>query len=146
MKYDLKNKFDLVKFNSRSDKLKKDEKFVELKVIHPTRSDQQNKYFHVLVGFFAAEYGETLEHVKQEMFKKIVNRKLFLTEYVNKVTGELREAWRSSKDLDTGEMTIAIERFRNYASKEAGIYLPEPNEEDFLRSCEIEIEKNKHYL
>lgn len=100
---------------------------------------------HVLFGFFAAEYGETMDYIKQEMFKKIVNPEIFKTEYANKVTGEVRVAWRSTSDLDTGELTIAIDRFRDYASKEAGIYLPEPNEEDFLKSCEIEIERTKQY-
>ena len=43
-------------------------------------------------------------------------------------------------------MTTAIERFRNYASKEAGIYLPEPGELAMLQQIENEIKKNEQYL
>jgi hypothetical protein len=43
-------------------------------------------------------------------------------------------------------MTIAIERFRNWASQEAGVYIPSPNEQDLLIIAEIETERNKNYL
>jgi len=42
-------------------------------------------------------------------------------------------------------MTTAIERFRNYASKEAGIYLPEAGEIAMLQQIEHEV-KNNQYL
>lgn len=41
---------------------------------------------------------------------------------------EQKTSWRSTADLDTKELTTAIDRFRNYSSKEAGIYLPEPSD------------------
>jgi hypothetical protein len=42
-------------------------------------------------------------------------------------------------------MTTAIERFRNYAGKEAGIYLPEAGEIAMLQQIEHEV-KNNQYL
>ncbi len=146
MKYNLTNKIDIQKFNTRSEKLIELGSFVELKKINPVRTNRQNRYLHLILSYFACEYGETMAYVKQEIFKKVVNPVIFKTEFVNKKTGEAREDWRSTADLDTGETTSAIDRFRNYASKEAGIYLPEPDEDEFLKHCEIEIERNKLYL
>lgn len=146
MKYDLTNNVDQTKFDFRVKQLKDQGKLVELKVIHPVRSNQQNRYLHVILGFFAVEYGETMEYIKTVFFKQIVNPEIFKAEYVNPKTGEVREAWHSSKDLTTAELTLAIDRFRDYASKEAGIYLPAPNEEDFLNHCEVEVSKNPQYV
>ncbi len=146
MKFDLENIVDVQKYRFASERFIKAKKFVELKAINPVRSSQQNKYLHVLVAYFASEYGETADYVKQTIFKKVVNKEIFRTEYANKKTGEVREEWRSSAELDSGELTMAIDRFRDYASKEAGIYLPSPDEVSFLKSCEVEIARNKQYL
>ena len=145
MKYDLRSKIDKERFTERANKLFENKDYVELKRILPIRSNQQNKYVHVLFAYFASEYGEQTDYIKQYFFKQICNRDIFEIEYTNPKTGEVRISWRSSADLDSGEMTIAIERFRDYASKEAGIYLPEPHEQEFLKHCEIEIERNKKY-
>ena len=53
---------------------------------------------------------------------------------------------RSSANLDTKEMTTAIERFRNYASKEAGIYLPSPEDLSQLQEIENQTKNNAQYL
>lgn len=118
----------------------------ELKAKKPTRSLNQNRYLHLIIGWYALEYGETMEYIKQEVFKKQVNRSIFKTEYINRITGEIREDYRSTADLDTQEMTMAIDRFRNYASKEAGIYLPEPSDLTLLQEIDIQISNNQHYL
>jgi len=43
-------------------------------------------------------------------------------------------------------MTLAINRFRDYSSKEAGIYLPEPNDLVFMQQIEVSMNNNKTYL
>lgn len=53
---------------------------------------------------------------------------------------------RSSAELDTEEMSVSIERFRNFASSEVGIYLPSPNERELLIYMQQEIERNKEFL
>jgi hypothetical protein len=146
MKYDLQNKVQLIKFQERLKILIEQEKFVELKIIHPVRSNQQNRYLHLILGYFASEYGETMEYVKEHFFKDVVNPLIFTIQYQNTVKGYMRPAWRSTATLTTLELTVAIERFRDYASKEAGIYLPEPNEEEFLTHCETEVERQKQYI
>ena len=110
------------------------------------RSLRQNRYLHLILSWFALEYGETAEYIKQEIFKKQVNKEIFISEYANRQTGEMRTSWKSTKDLDTGQLTTAIDRFRNYASKEAGIYLPEPTDMIYLREIENQIENYKEYI
>ena len=84
---------------------------------------------------------------KLEYFKRAANYGLFFGEVVDPLTGEVKIQERSTSTLTTAEMTEAIERFRNWsAMTEAGhpgIYLPEPNERDYLNEIEHEIERNK---
>jgi len=105
------------------------------------RTVQQNRYLHLILGWFALEYGETLEYVKTEFFKSL-SKDIFLYNRINYKTGEERTTYRSSREVDTRQMTIAIERFRDWSSQKAGIYLPRANEHKFLE--EIEREMNKY--
>lgn len=116
----------------------------ELKAKRVRRTISQNGYLHLLFGWFAFETGYTTDEVKQDIFKKIVNPNTF---YEGEFGTLIKiERWRSTASLDTAEMTLCIERFRDYASKEAGIYLPEPNDLVMIRQIELEIENNKQYL
>lgn len=145
MKLRLNLNQDITKFLAYCDKLLKAGAFIEIKIILPIRSNQQNRYMHLIFAWFAIEYGETTEYVKQVIFKRDVNQEIFKREYVNRKTGEVREDWRSTADLDSKELTIAIERFRNWSSK-GGIYLPAPNEQEYLKHIQIEIDRNKEYI
>lgn len=138
MIFHLSNEFDRQRAQERFDFLLKNGKKIELKERKEKQTTPQNRYLHLVLSWFAWEYGETLQYVKQEFFKKIVNEEIFKTEYANFRTGEIRTAWKSTADLDTATLTTAIERFRNYAAKEAGIYLPEPSDLVYLE----EIERN----
>ncbi len=126
--------------------IKKGKQF-EIKEKRKRRTISQNNYLHLIISWYAVEYGETAEYIKTEVLKKQINRDLFLSEFINKKTGEVRERWKSTSELNTLEMTTAIERFRNYSSKEAGIYLPEPSDLALINSMEIELSKqNQQYL
>lgn len=125
--------------------LDKSNGIVELTEKKPRWSNQQNAYLHVILGYFAMETGNTLEWVKQQYFKKLVNADIFIREQEDKWLGRIK-VLRSSADLDSAEMTTAIDRFRNWSSSEAGIYLPSANEEDMLSLMEIEISRYKQYL
>lgn len=146
MLYDLKNPLQKEQIKARfAMLLEKSDSIVELTEKKPRRSDQQNKYLHVILGYFAVETGNTLDWVKQQYFKKLVNGEIFIREQDDKYLGKIK-ILRSSADLDSAEMTTAIERFRNWASSEAGVYLPSANEEELLSLMEIEISRNKLYL
>lgn len=145
MQYDGDNPLHVEQARTRLEQLIKNKKVFELTEKKPKRSLSQNRYLHTILGFFACETGNTLEWVKQQYFKKLVNPAIFIREKEDKYLGKVK-VLRSSADLDTAEMTTAIERFRNFASAECGIYLPEPNEEHLLQMMELEIERYKNYL
>ena len=82
---------------------------------------------------------------KIDFYKRTCNRDLFERKKVNKKGKEITYL-RSSAELTTGEMTLSIDRFRNFASSEAGIYLPSSSERDFLIHIQQTIENNKEFL
>lgn len=119
-------------------------KTFELRHKKERRSIPQNSYMHLLFSWFALETGYTAEEVKQDIFKKVVNPNMFY----DGEHGQLVkiERWRSTASLSKDELTLAIDRFRNYSSAEAGIYLPEPSDLVAIREIEIQIENSKTYL
>ena len=145
MLYDLSNPLQLNNFIARCEVLKKKSCIVELKEKKPIRTLAQNKYLHVCLGYFGALTGYTIEHVKEQYFKKLVNPEIFVREIDDKFLGKAK-ILRSSASLDSAEMTTAIERFRDWAVQTAGIYIPSVKERDLIIQMEIDIERNKTYL
>ena len=125
MLFNLNNPYEVDKYKEYVNKLFKDRAIVEVKKRLPN--------------------GYSLDEVKLDYFKKTCNRDLFERKKVNKQGYEITYM-RSSSELTTGEMTTAIERFRNYSSAQAGIYLPAPNENQFLIHIEQEIQRNKEFI
>jgi hypothetical protein len=146
MKYNFQNQSDKNRADVYYDSLKEKGEFVEIRKISKPISKRFNGYLHLIITWYAIEYGETMEYVKRNVFKHKVNPGIFLFQRENRKTGELRQDLRSINDVGTDSLSIAIDRFRTYSSKECGIYLPEPNETEFLKQIEIEQERNKEYL
>ena len=145
MIYDTSNPLDKANFMLRAKKLAESGKVIELTEKKPRRSLPQNKYLHVILAYFGAQTGNTLEWVKQQYYKKLVNPDLFIREKEDKYLGKIK-VLRSSADLDTAEMSLSIERFRNWAAQEAGIYIPSADEAILIQQMEIEIERSKEFL
>ena len=145
MIYNTSNPLDKANFLLRTKKLAESGKIVELTEKKPRRSLPQNKYLHVILAYFGAQTGNTLEWVKQQYYKKLVNPDLFIREKEDKYLGRIK-VLRSSADLDTAEMSLSIERFRNWAAQEAGIYIPSADEAILIQQMEIEIERSKEFL
>ena len=145
MVYDTSNPLDKANFLLRAKKLAEKRKIVELTEKKPRRSLPQNKYLHVILAYFGAQTGNTLEWVKQQYYKKLVNPDLFIREKEDKYLGRIK-VLRSSADLDTSEFSLSIERFRNWAAQEVGIYIPSADEAILIQQMEIEIERNKEFL
>ncbi len=145
MLFNLKNPYERDRFKEYVNGLFVEQACVEVKKKHTKRTLAQNSYLHVLLGYFATEFGYSLEEVKYEYFKKKCNPDIFVRKRTNKRGFEV-EYLRSSTDLDTAEMTTAIERFRNYSSAECGLYLPEPHEGEMLFFAQQQIERFKEYL
>lgn len=145
MVYDTSNPLDKANFLLRAKKLAESGKVIELTEKKPRRSLPQNKYLHVLLAYFGTQTGNTLEWVKQQYYKKLVNPDLFIREKEDKYLGRIK-VLRSSADLDTSEFSLSIERFRNWAAQEAGIYIPSADEAILIQQMEIEIERSKEFL
>lgn len=145
MIYNLSSPLDKANFLLRAKKLAESGVIVDLTEKKPRRSLPQNKYLHVILAYFGAQTGNTLEWVKQQYYKKLVNPDLFIREKEDKYLGKIK-VLRSSADLDTAEMSLSIERFRNWAAQEAGIYIPSADEAILIQQMEIEIERSKDFL
>lgn len=145
MIYDTSNPLDKANFLLRAKKLAESGKIIEMSEKKPRRSLPQNKYLHVILAYFGTQTGNTLEWVKQQYYKKLVNPDLFIREKEDKYLGKIK-VLRSSADLDTSEFSLSIERFRNWAAQEASIYIPSSDEAILIQQMEIEIERNKEFL
>lgn len=143
--FNLQNEYDIPKFKEYVNKLFKERAVVEVRKKLPNRTLAQNSYLHLLLGYFGSEYGCGLDEAKIDFYKRTCNRDLFERKKVNKKGKEITYL-RSSAELTTGEMTLSIDRFRNFASSEAGIYLPSSSERDFLIHIQQTIENNKEFL
>lgn len=144
MVYNLSNPLHLQQFKTRCESLANKACIVEL-TEKRSRSLSQNAYLHVILGGFALQYGESPEYCKTQFFKVLVNPHLFVVDKDDKFRGRIKVC-RSSADLTTEEMTEAIERFRNWASKEVGVYLPAPHEHELLIQMAIETQRQNKYL
>lgn len=140
-----RNPFDVEKAKAHLDKLLTKDCFFEIKELKPKRSNKQNAYLHLLIGYFAAIYGCSFDEAKVDFYKRTCNRELFEVEIINS-KGLAVKVLRSSASLDTKEMNLSIERFRNWSCAVAEIYLPSPNEEQFLMYCRQKIEENEEFV
>lgn len=143
--YDTSNPLDKANFMLRAKKLSDGGKIIELTEKKPKRSLPANRYLHVILAYFGTQTGNTLEWVKQQYYKKLVNPDLFIREREDKFLGRIR-VLRSSADLDSSEFSLSIERFRNWSAQEAGIYIPSADESILIQQMEIEISKNSEFI
>ena len=144
MLYDLRNPLDRERFKRRCNALYQKQGIVDLSE-KTQRSIQQNKFLHLLLGYLAMETGNTLDYVKEVFYKRTANKELFLREKEDEILGKV-EYLRSSADLSKEEMTLSIDRFRDWSSQTAGVYLPSANEQEFLASIEYELSKYKQWV
>lgn len=146
MIYDLSknNPYDRQKFIDRVNELLEKGCAVSLTKKAPQRSLAQNRLLYLWLGFFACEFGYSLDEAKW-LFKTTVNPDIFVRTKINKY-GRAIQCLRSSADLTTAEMTTALDRFRNYAASVCGIYIATPDDRQFLLHCEKVIEQNKEFI
>ena len=144
MLYDLKSPLDRERFKRRCNALYKKEGIVELSE-KTIRSNQSNKYLHTLLGFLAMETGNTLEYAKEVFYKMAANKDIFVRIKEDELLGKV-EYLRSSATLSQEEFSTSIDRLRDWSSQVAGIYLPSPNEQEFLASIEVEMSKYSKWI
>lgn len=143
MIYNLSTPLDRERFAARANQQLQKGSVVEL-TEKTLRSRNQNSYLHLIIGAIAMEVGVTLDYAKREYFKRLVNKDLFIRKQQDRFSGEI-EVIRSSADLTNEEMSMAIERFKVWASQN-GFYLPSPEDAERLRDIEIEMGRMRQYL
>ena len=116
---------------------------IELKRYYKKRTNPQNAFLHLALSYFAHCYGCTLLEAKEIYFKQYACREIFLVETTDK-NGRNVKFFRSTADLNTVEMSNAINNFMAYASCN-GIEIPQPNDELGLRYIERQVEKTQSY-
>ena len=119
MRYDLSNKLDVAKFDTYSERLKRDGKKVEL-TEKRKRTLSQNDTFHMWVAVFADFIGETnFEECKSDIKRHLLG----MRERYSKITGKVEfEDFETSK-MNTKEMSDFMDKFKIWAQQE-GCYLP----------------------
>lgn len=145
MVYDLNTDIDRIRFQRRAETLLEKRVVVELSEKKPKRTIPQNAYLHLLIGEFAMRTGNTMDWVKAEYFKRHCNAELFVRLKQDTLTKREVEVLRSSRDLDTGEMTTAIDRFKKWAA-EGGVDLPDAEDKEWLGYIEREMQHNRDWL
>jgi len=145
MIYDLSIEEDRIRFRKRCNLLFHEKRFVEILDLSE-RTIGQRKYLHLLFGYYASQTGNSTEYVKQEIYKKTCNKDLFLIEEKDEQTGEVIKFLRSSESLTRDEMTLSINRFRNWSSNpddgHTVIYLPTAEDKNALNRIQKEIKNN----
>ena len=144
MLYDLRNPLDRERFKRRCNALFKKQGIVDLSE-KVKRSSQSNRYLHLLLGYLAMETGNSLDYAKEIFYKRNANKQIFVREKEDEFIGKV-EYLRSSADLTQEEFSTSIDRLRDWSSQVAGIYLPSPNEEEFLASIEYEMSRQQRWI
>lgn len=138
MIFNTNNNLDKAKAKERFNYLMSKSCTFELVEKKPKRTYKQNRYLHLILSYFGLETGYTLEESK-ELYKRL-----------NKETYEYTKNdlifVKSSAKLDSKEMTITIDKFRNWSSKNAGVFLPSPEDTEYLRELEREVKNKQQYL
>jgi hypothetical protein len=145
MIYNLSNQLDKESFKARCNNLFLKGGYVELTDKKP-RTMKQNSYLHLIISYLGCKTGHSLEYVKEVFYKAECNSDLFLSEKFDPILKRAVPILRSSKELTTEEMTLSIERFRNWSSQEACVFLPDAINKDMLMDMEREVSRHKEYL
>ncbi len=117
MNLDFRKTADIKKAQVYLDKLITDQSGAILTKINKKRTSSQNRYLHALFTLFGGEWGWTTNEAKT-----VVKRALG---YIYEYQGET--FLMQTRFMDTKELTIFIDRFRNYSSAN-GFYLPSSTE------------------
>ena len=109
------------------------------------KTNNQNRYLHACFGYLGAQLGYSRDYVKRVFFKQYANAALFVVEKTDR-DGRKYKDTRSTADLTKEEMSLAIDRFRNWAAREAGVYIPSPDDAIAVLSMEQIVQKNEEQL
>ena len=145
MVYNLKDPMDVERFNKYVERLLKGGEVVDLKKKEVGRTLKQNSYVHLIIGYFASQYGCGFDEAKIDFYKRAANRDLFERKEVNAKGVEVTYL-RSSADLTEEEMSLSIDRFRYWSASVASIYLPTKEDSEMQAYAMREIGNVKEFI
>ena len=143
MLYNLNDEYSRNKFAARVRYLWEKRALVEL-TDASKRSAQQNRYLHVCLGIIAVETGNSLEVVKQQLYKEIICPDIYVTIKDDPILGPVKII-KSTAKVKKEKMSESIDRLRKFAT-EHGIYIPSPEDEAKLAQAEMEISNAQKYF
>jgi len=143
MLYNLNDEYSRQKFAARVRYLWDKRSLVEL-TDASRRSGQQNRYLHVCLGIIAVETGNSLEVVKQQIYKETVCPDIYVTIKDDPILGQVKIV-KSSAKISREQMSESIDRLRKFAA-DHGIYIPSPDDEALLAQAEMEIANAQKYF
>jgi len=127
MKLNLSDTVEQTKAREYFQKLIAEGAQIELKKFKPSRSNQQNRYFHLCCTLLSDYSGYTTDEVKM-----IIKNQL---EFMSYLKGK-HKFYKSSAELNTEEFTLLIDFTREFAHQH-GVNIPTP-EEYFNNQFEID--------
>lgn len=136
MLYNLNDEYSRNKFAARVRYLWEKRALVEL-TDASKRSIQQNRYLHVCLGIIAIETGNSLEVVKEQIYKETVCPDIYISFKDDPILGKVKIV-KSTAKVKKEKMSESIDRLRKFAA-EHGIYIPSPDDEAKLAQAEMEI-------
>lgn len=96
---------------------------VRIDVARPTRSSQQNRFWHgVVIPLFAEHCGYDVDDMKDVLALRLLPK-----EIVDRETGEVHTVPGHTSELNTKQFNELIERAQRLGA-EMGIDIPDPNE------------------
>ena len=118
MKYDLSKSYDNQRLLEYHKRLLKKKSVVEFKEVFKNRTITQNAYLHVLFSLWGLHHGYLMNETKQ-----LVKEQLG---YSYEKKG--RVFYEETSRMTTKELTIFIDKFRDWSNITCGLYLPTPDE------------------
>ncbi len=108
------------------------------------RSLRQNGYLFVTIEYWGTQVGYSA--VEAESVYKWVNRDVYFT--TKKIGGIEVPYIRHTYELSKEEMSMSIDRWRNWAAANDAcpVYIPSPEEKRLVELMELEVEKNRAFL
>ena len=144
MMFDLHNPIDRVRFERKVAKCISAGGIVEL-TERRGRSRAQNAWLHLTIGYFASEFGLEADYVKEMYYKRAANAELYVRRREDRLCG-LVEYTRSSSELTREEMSLSLDRWKEWCARVAEFVLPEPDEGEFLDWVEVESARSRTFL
>lgn len=142
MIYNAENPIDVQRAEKRFNAFVKEKKIFEL-TEKASRAYSQNNYLHLIISYLAMETGESPEYVKKMYYKIGANKDLFAVQRTDKFLGDVNYL-RETSTLTKEEKTLSIDNFRRFSLRVCNLYLPEANEDEFMKNIAIEINRNMY--